>query len=134
MPLSICVAVSANCPEYGMISPIRTGPWARAGDAAIANVATAPSAMASARMVPSTNLGASVARPAKIVLALPGRRQERPSHPAPTGYHRPGRPDALRHLSPLRGLDAGAARARRRAFAPAPHRKHRQELRGARHL
>src|SRR4249919_1534704 len=33
MALSICVAVSANWPEYGMIRPILTVPcWAPAGD------------------------------------------------------------------------------------------------------
>src|SRR5215467_4526010 len=83
MPLSICVAGSANCPEYGMISPILTGPWASAGDATTASVAT--TAMAIARM--GLLLGWAARRRAcrEIVLARPAREQEcRPA--ARTGY------------------------------------------------
>jgi hypothetical protein len=40
MALSICVAVSANWPEYGMISPILTVPcWALDVDAMAASAA-----------------------------------------------------------------------------------------------
>src|SRR5262245_38718908 len=39
MALSICVAVSANCPEYGMIRPILTVSWALTGTAASSTAA-----------------------------------------------------------------------------------------------
>src|SRR5215468_12149417 len=80
MPLSICVAGSANWPEYGMISPILTGPWARAGDATTASAATTATAIARMGLL----LGWAARRRAcrEIVLARPGREQECPSHRA----------------------------------------------------
>src|SRR5262245_20638935 len=40
MPLSICTAVSANCPEYGMIRPILTVSCASTATVAARNAAT----------------------------------------------------------------------------------------------
>src|SRR5262245_38580099 len=45
MPLSICTAVSANCPEYGMIRPILTVSCATAASVADRHAAAAAAIM-----------------------------------------------------------------------------------------